>query len=102
MRLITILDNYNIRHFIGPKPYSRFGNLPQGFGVVIAVAVWAAIGDIRRFAEPKHLVDYAGLGARVHDSGQTTRTGRITKAGRRDLRVVLVEAAQVAANWDRG
>ena len=28
----------------------------------------------------------------------TTRTGRITKAGRRDLRVVLIEAAQVAAN----
>ena len=28
----------------------------------------------------------------------STRTGRITKAGRRDLRVVLIEAAQVAAN----
>lgn len=41
---------------------------------------------------------YSGLGARVHDSGLSTRTGRITKAGRRDLRVVLIEAAQVAAN----
>jgi len=70
----------------------------SGFGVVTAVTVWAAIGDIRRFAEPKHLVGYAGLGAKVHDSGQTFRTGRITKAGRRDLRVALVEAAQVAAN----
>jgi len=70
----------------------------SGFGVVTAVTVWAAIGDIRRFAEPKHLVGYAGLGARVHDSGMSTRTGRITKAGRRDLRVALVEAAQVAAN----
>ena len=28
----------------------------------------------------------------------TSRSGRITKAGRRDLRVVLIEAAQVAAN----
>jgi hypothetical protein len=28
----------------------------------------------------------------------TSRSGRITKAGRRDLRVVLTEAAQVAAN----
>jgi transposase len=70
----------------------------SGFGVITAVTVWAAIGNIHRFAEPKRLVGYAGLGARVHDSGQTTRTGRITKAGRRDLRVVLVEAAQVAAN----
>jgi transposase len=70
----------------------------SGFGVVTAVTVWAAIGNIQRFADPQHLVGYAGLGARVHDSGLTTRTGRITKAGRRDLRVVLVEAAQVAAN----
>ena len=69
-----------------------------GVGVITAVTVYAAIGDIRRFAEPKYLVGYAGLGTRVHDSGMTTRTGKITKAGRRDLRVALVEAAHVAAN----
>ncbi len=69
-----------------------------GFGVVTAVTVWAAIGNIQRFADPQHLVGYAGLGTRVHDSGMTSRSGQITKAGRRDLRVVLIEAAQVAAN----
>jgi transposase len=76
---------------------TRLLQLP-GFGVVTAVTVWAAIGDIHRFEDPKHLVGYAGLGTKVHDSGMSTRTGRITKAGRRDLRVVLIEAAQVAAN----
>ena len=70
----------------------------SGFGVITAVTIYAAIGDIRRFAEAKKLAGYAGLGARVHDSGMTTRTGKITKAGRRDLRVALVEAAHVAAN----
>ena len=70
----------------------------SGFGVITAVTVYAAIGDIARFAEAKKLVGYAGLGARVHDSGMTTRTGKITKAGRRDLRVALVEAAHVVAN----
>lgn len=70
----------------------------SGFGVITAVTVYAAIGDITRFSEPKKLVGYAGLGARVHDSGMTTRTGKITKAGRRDLRVALVEAAHVVAN----
>jgi transposase len=69
-----------------------------GFGVVTAVTVWAAIGEIQRFADPQHLVGYAGFGTRVHDSGMSSRSGRITKAGRRDLRVVLIEAAQVAAN----
>ena len=76
---------------------TRLIHLP-GFGVITAVTVWAAIGDIHRFVDPKHLVGYAGLGARIHDSGLTTRTGRITKAGRRDLRTAMVEAAQVAAN----
>jgi len=69
-----------------------------GFGVVTAVTVWAAIGDIRRFSEPRYLVGYAGLGSRVHDSGMTTRTGKITKEGRRDLRTVLIEEAQAAAS----
>jgi len=69
-----------------------------GFGVLNALTVLAAIGDIARFPDAKHLVGYAGLGSRIHDSGQTTRTGKITKAGRRDLRAALVEAAQAAAN----
>jgi transposase len=76
---------------------SRLLHLP-GFGVITALTVWAAIGDIHRFAEAKKLVGYAGLGTRVHDSGLTTRSGKITKAGRRDLRVALVEAAHTAAN----
>jgi transposase len=76
---------------------NRLLQLP-GFGVVTAITVWAAIGDIDRFEDAQHLVGYAGLGTKVHDSGMTSRSGRITKAGRRDLRVVLTEAAQVAAN----
>ena len=76
---------------------TRLLQLP-GFGVVTAVTVWAAIGDIQRFTDAQHVVGYAGLGAKVHDSGMSSRSGRITKAGRRDLRVALIEAAQVAAN----
>ncbi len=48
----------------------------SGFGIVTAITVWAAIGNIERFADPPHLVGYAGLGTRVHDSGMSTRTGR--------------------------
>ena len=69
-----------------------------GFSLVIALTVLAAIGDIGRFEDAKHLVGYSGLGARVHDSGMLHRTGGITKAGRRDLRTALVQAAQTAAN----
>jgi len=67
-----------------------------GLGVLSAMRLLAAIGEIRRFPSAKHLVGYAGLGASVHQSGQTNRGGRITKEGRSDLRAVMVEAAWVA------
>jgi hypothetical protein len=56
----------------------------------------AAIGDIRRFDAAHKLVGYAGLGARVHSSGEENYGGRITKQGRRDIRSTMVEAAWVA------
>jgi transposase len=67
-----------------------------GLGVLSAMRLLAAIGEINRFPSAKHLVGYAGLGASVHQSGETNRGGRITKEGRSDLRGVLVEAAWVA------
>ncbi|MEW5942041.1 MAG: IS110 family transposase, partial [Chloroflexota bacterium] len=70
----------------------------SGFATVTPLTVLAAIGTITRFPTPKKLVGYSGLGARIHDSGLTTRTGKITKAGRKDLRAAMVEAAQTAAN----
>jgi len=69
-----------------------------GVGLLTAMILLAAIGEISRFPSAKQLVGYAGLGARLHDSGQTTRRGRLTKAGRRDLRCALVEAAHSAAS----
>ena len=68
-----------------------------GIGLLTALTLLAAIGDISRFPTAKHLVGYAGLGTRVHDSGQTHRSGRITKAGRRDIRAAMVEAAHTAS-----
>ena len=67
-----------------------------GLGVLSALRILAAIGEITRFPSAKHLVGYAGLGASVHQSGETDRGGRITKQGRSDLRGVMVEAAWVA------
>lgn len=70
----------------------RLMQLP-GIGVVIAMTVLSAIGDIRRFECARKLVGYSGLGAGVHDSGQEHIEKPITKSGRRELRWVMVEAA---------
>jgi hypothetical protein len=71
-----------------------------GIGIVIALTLLGAIGDITRFPSAKQLVGYAGLGARVHDSGVTRKTGGMTKAGRRDLRGAMIQAARVASKHD--
>jgi hypothetical protein len=67
-----------------------------GVGLLTALTLLAAIGDISRFPTAKHLVGYSGLGSSVDDSGDSHRSGGITKEGRRDLRGVLVEAAWIA------
>jgi transposase len=68
-----------------------------GVGLITAMTLLAAIDDVARFPDAEHLVGYAGLGSRVHDSGLTHHTGRITKAGRRDIRAAMVEAAHTAS-----
>lgn len=67
-----------------------------GIGLLTAITILAAIGEISRFPSAKQLVGYAGLGARVHASGEMFATGRITKAGRKELRWAMVEAARHA------
>lgn len=69
-----------------------------GIGPLTALTIIAAVGNITRFSSAKKLVGYAGLGARVHDSGMAYTTGRITKAGRRDLRRAMVDAANHAVD----
>jgi transposase len=65
----------------------------SGVGVIVAMTVLSAVGDITRFEDARHLVGYSGLGAGVHDSGKTHKEKHITKKGRKELRWIMVEAA---------
>lgn len=71
-----------------------------GYGLLTSMILLAAVGDISRFSHPKKLVGYAGLGAGVHDSGQKHQEKSITKAGRKELRWALVQAAWGAVRSD--
>ena len=71
-----------------------------GIGVMTALVILSAVGDISRFPSAKKLVGYAGLGARIHASGLTFHTGGITKQGRRELRTALIEAAWITVRFD--
>lgn len=67
-----------------------------GVGPAVASGLVAALGPAERFPSPKHLVSYLGLAPSVAQSGRTVRLGRITKAGRKHARWLLLEAARRA------
>jgi len=71
-----------------------------GVGLVSAMTILSAIGDIHRFPSAKQLVGYAGLGGRVHASGGKHHTGAITKQGRTELRAATVEIAWTAVKFN--
>jgi transposase len=64
-----------------------------GIRDVVAFAVGAFVGDVRRFAEPKKLVKYVGLNPAFDDSGEGKWSGGIGGHGHKQLRGLLVEAA---------
>jgi transposase len=67
-----------------------------GISFVAALVIISEIGDISRFSSPKRLTKYAGLTPAIYQSGKRSYTGGITKAGRRRLRWILVQAANNA------
>jgi transposase len=71
-----------------------------GFGVITAMTVLAAIGEIQRFESAKHLASYSGLTGGLEQSGTKFIEKGITKEGRKELRWALVEAAQRAVKSD--
>lgn len=71
-----------------------------GFGVITAMTVLAAIGEIQRFESARHLASYSGLTPGLEQSGTKYREKGITKEGRKELRWALVEVAQRAVKSD--
>jgi transposase len=65
-----------------------------GVREMVAFALSAFIGDIRRFNVPKKLVKYAGLNPAFDDSGNSQWSGGIGGHGNQYVRCMLVEGAQ--------
>jgi transposase len=65
-----------------------------GVREMVAFALGALIGDIQRFTHPKKLVKYIGLNPAFDDSGENQWRGGIRGHGRKDLRCLMIEAAQ--------
>ena len=67
-----------------------------GIGDLLGLTIASEIGDISRFSSARKLVGYSGLTPRVYQSGEKSRTGKLSKSGASMLRWAAIEAAQQA------
>jgi transposase len=102
-----------VAHARGSDTARRLATIP-GIGPITASLIAATVGGgIRNFKSARHFAAWLGLVPRQHSSGGKTRLGRITKAGNREIRKLLVLGAtsmvyraeqwnSVAGAWLRG
>jgi transposase len=76
-----------------------------GSGAAVALTFRAAVDRPERFASSKAIGPCFGLTPRRYQSGETDRTGAISRAGDASVRVALFEAAHVlmtrVARWSK-
>jgi transposase len=68
-----------------------------GVGAVTAVAIWAELGDVRRFANSGDVVRHTGLDITVYSSDTKRSAGHLSRQGPELLRWALYESAKCAA-----
>ena len=101
-RQIASLDRKLLRMARSEPQVRRFMTAP-GVGPITALCYLATIDDPARFKKSRSVGAYVGLTTRRYASGETDRTGRISKCGDSMLRSYLFEAANVlltrVARW---
>jgi len=75
---------------------ARLQTMPK-VGRIASLTFLAAVDDVNRFSSSRKLVGYSGLAPTVRSSGERTEYGSISREGRRELRAVWVQIAQLVA-----
>lgn len=70
-----------------------------GVAIYSASLIFAEIADISRFPSEEKLYSYAGVVPTVHQSGESSHHGRITKTGNKYLRNILLQNVQSHRRW---
>ena len=76
----------------------RFMEIP-GVGPICALSFFAAVGEPDRFSRSANIGSYFGLTPKLHQSGLTVRSGRISKMGHAATRTALVHASVSFMRW---
>ena len=89
---IGALDAEIVAHARQDETARRLQTIP-GVGPITASLIVAAVVDISLFKSARHFAAWLGLVPRQYSTGGKTRLGRITKAGNREIRRLLVLGA---------
>lgn len=79
--------------------YSLLQSIP-GIGLMMAITFLVQIGNFERFKRLDDLANYIGLVPRMYGSGEKMQTGKMLKRGRKELKIMLIEASWVAIRKD--
>ncbi|HIH31582.1 TPA: IS110 family transposase [Candidatus Woesearchaeota archaeon] len=104
LKLLVVKKNEcteSIEEIASDDPAIRIAMTMPGMGYFNATAFVGEVGDIRRFASGDKLTSFTGIVPRVHQSGEKTTFGSITKQGSNNLRHVIIQAANVAVQHDK-
>jgi transposase len=96
-RLVAELDREIGQRYASLDPY--LPTIP-GVGAATAPAIYAEIGDIRRFTDSDQLVALAGVDPQLHESGQTAGQAKLSKRGSPYLHRAVWHAALTACRLD--
>ncbi len=79
------------------QPGARSLQAHYGIGALLAVIIWAELGDCRRFSHSDQAVRFAGLDVSVWSSDGKRSAGHLSRQGSAELRWALFEAAECAS-----
>ncbi len=86
-----------IAAFARRQPGCKALQAHYGVGEITAVALWAELGDTRRFSSSRKAVRHTRLDITVHSSDDKRPPGHLSRQGSPLLRWALFEAAKCAA-----
>jgi transposase len=98
LQLSTAIRAYSRKHF--KKDYYLLKSVP-GIGGIVAAALLAEVGDLRRFTRFDQLASYVGFVPGIYQSGENTQVTGMNPRSKSLLRSYIVEASWKAVRVDQ-
>ena len=101
LRKELLMANRQIRQLSRSERYSNNYQLlitVPGIGLLVAMTILVQFGDITRFNTLDELCNYIGLVPRMHSSGDRIQVGKLIGRGRKEIKIMLIEASWIASS----